>query len=217
MNLKTAFLQRLQEPLPGEKAHKELLPTGRLISSLARSKVTNPILAAVAVHIVVDTEDISMILIERSNYAGVHSGQIAFPGGKVETEDVDLLSTARRESEEEIGIPRISGQCIAPLTSVYIPVSNYEVSPFLLLHDEFPLFALNEREVNSIIVGSLNSFSQPDAIHFRDVTTSLNLVLKNVPGYYIGEKWLWGATALIVSELVAIYRETKILTNSLSF
>jgi len=69
-------------------------------------------------------------LILRTSYNGIHSSQIAFPGGKVEPEDVDLKQTAIRETHEEIDVHPNTINVVRAFTEVYIPPSNYMVYPF---------------------------------------------------------------------------------------
>lgn len=214
MSLREHFIEILTSQLPGEKTHLPLLPSGRKVSSEVRHKAINPISSAVAIHIVMEeTNDISLVLIERSKYSGAHSGQIAFPGGKVETDDLDLLSTARRESEEEIGLSISVGEYIGELTPVYIPISNFDVYPFVILHEKLPELIANEREVEGIIIGSLSSFTAQNAIQYREVEFVKGNKPTKVPGFTIGDKWLWGASALIVNELATIYRAAHELNN----
>jgi 8-oxo-dGTP pyrophosphatase MutT (NUDIX family) len=207
MSFRAHFIELLTKQLPGEIAHIPLLPSGRKVSSEVRHKAINPIPSAVAIHIVIeDTNEVSIILIERSKYSGAHSGQIAFPGGKVDKEDLDLLSTARRESEEEIGLSISVGEYIGKLTPVYIPISNFDVYPFVILHEKLPALTANEREVKEIIISSLSTFSKQNAIQYREVELVKGNGFTTVPGFTIGDNWLWGASALIVNELATIYR-----------
>ena len=207
MTFKEQFIQVLNSQLPGESAHIPMLPAGRKVSSEVRKNAVKPRISAVALHIVIEeTNDISIIFIERAEYGGTHSGQIAFPGGKVEANDIDLLYTARRESEEEVGISIIEGKFIGKLTPVYIPVSNYDVYPFVILHEKFPVLSIDEREVRSFMIASLGSLAKPDAIHYKELAILKDNKMAKVPGFYIEDKWLWGASALIINELVAVYR-----------
>ena len=208
MSFKERFIERLNKQLPGESAHIPLLPAGRKVSSEVREHAIKPMVSAVALHICIEeTNDISIIFIERAEYEGTHSGQIAFPGGKREANDIDLLYTARRESEEELGIPITEGTMIGKLTPVYIPVSNYDVYPYVILHDTFPVLKPDLREVKSIIITSLLDFTKTDAIHYKKMSILKDKPLANVPGFYIEDKWLWGASALIVNELAVVYRK----------
>ena len=95
--------------------------------------------AAVGIHIENNIGGIRLILIERSKYKGTHSQQIAFPGGKMDSSDLNLEETARRESFEEIGFGLSEGRLIGDLSEVYIPVSGFRVKPFVFIHEKFPL------------------------------------------------------------------------------
>src|SRR5690606_39673314 len=84
----------------------------------------------------------NLLLILRNTYNGVHSNQIALPGGQMEKDDKDLINTALRETYEEVGAVPDQIQVIRSLTKVYIPPSNFEVTPYLgLYHKERPFMA----------------------------------------------------------------------------
>ena len=88
---------------------------------------------------------IHLPLMVRNSYPGVHSGQVSFPGGKLEPEDPDLEYTALRESEEEIGVDRRHVEVIGTLSRIYIPPSNFEVRPYLCLFEKrFPFVKQEE-------------------------------------------------------------------------
>ncbi len=79
-----------------------------------------------------DTDNLTrFLLILRKKYPGVHSGQVGFPGGRLEPGDQSLLHTALRETEEEVGTPGSNIQVIRPVSELYIPPSNFQVQPFL--------------------------------------------------------------------------------------
>ena len=118
--------EKINNSLPGLGAHIAFYPL-RFIKHNAEDFL-NFRKSAVAVHIYPSNEssnDFSILLIERSEYEGTHSKQIAFPGGKVDPEDESFEHTARRESFEEVEIPFDAGIFIGKLTEVNIPVSNY--------------------------------------------------------------------------------------------
>ncbi len=91
-----------------------------------------------------------LLLILRKKYKGVHSNQIAFPGGKAELEDDSILQTALRETHEEVGVPPDSVQTIKSLSMVYIPPSNFEVYPFIGLYEKPLSFVIQDSEVESV-------------------------------------------------------------------
>ncbi len=156
--------------------------------------------AAVALHIKVFKSKIHIILIERSKYPGMHSQQIAFPGGKKDNNDLSLQHTARRESLEEIGIEISKGVLVGELSEVYIPVSKFKVKPFVFFHKEYPPLQRNHREVNSIFHCSLDEIDTFTKKSFKDIKINKELTLKKIPGIQYKEHFIWGATALILHE-----------------
>ena len=156
--------------------------------------------AAVAIHISLLNGEIIIILIERSAYNGKHSQQIAFPGGKKDSTDMNLEHTARRESTEEIGFGLKDGELIGELTEIYIPVSGFRVTPFVFFHKEIPNTVLNEREVKSIILCKLKDIDTQTKKIFKNITINNNLILKNIPGIEYENHFIWGATVLILHE-----------------
>ena len=136
----------LNKELPGEKAHLEMAPY-RISSIEAKKRNKNPRLSAVGIHLFFNSKNkLSTILIQRTNKLPTHKGQIAFPGGKKENKDIDLIDTAKRESQEELGIE--NGVLIGQLTPVYIPISNFDVSPFVFFHKNLPNIVQCQNEVD---------------------------------------------------------------------
>ncbi len=183
--------------LPGEKAHKQFYP----LRFESFSKPNNPRLSAVGVHLFKINSEWHFILIERSEYDGHHSKQIAFPGGKKDNTDLDLEQTARRESEEEINISMEFSQLIGQITPVYIPVSNFEVFPFIFFHENIPSFSRSEKEVSDIFLVKITDLVNEKFISKTNIRISDHTNLKDIPCFIFNDKIIWGATALILSEL----------------
>ena len=190
-----------------ETDHLPLLPMGRTLSSEALKSMSNPKESAVGIHCYLNNENNhEFLLIERSEYNGKHSGQIAFPGGKKEVSDIDLMATARRECHEEIGIKITDGILIRELSPVYIPVSNFRMVPFVFYHQEKPILTLNRREVKDVIPLTLEDLSFALSITLRNIPVDKNsLFIRDVPGFEHGTYWIWGATALVLSQLKSTF------------
>jgi 8-oxo-dGTP pyrophosphatase MutT (NUDIX family) len=141
-----------------------------------------------------------LVLIVRNSYEGVHSGQIAFPGGKWETEDADYSVTALRETHEEVGILPNQMEIIKLFTPTYIPPSNFMVYPFFGICKEEVCFVLDPTEVSSIIELPLSVFLSDKIIIEANMTTSYATNI-NVPAFEIEGHVVWGATAMMLSEL----------------
>ncbi len=199
------FLERFSKELqnlPGIKAHKKFYP-------LRFEQIEKPDdvkLSAVGVHLFEKETELCFILIERSEYDGHHSKQIAFPGGKKELFDKDLEETARRESIEEINIEMENAKFIGQITPVYIPISNFEVYPFLYWHDKVPDYDLSSQEVNDVFIVNCSDLLNDDNLSDVDIEISENTKLKKVPSFCLENKIVWGATALILSEIREILK-----------
>jgi 8-oxo-dGTP pyrophosphatase MutT (NUDIX family) len=145
-----------------------------------------------------------VILIERTGGEGVHSGQIAFPGGKSEAGDADLETTALREAVEEVGLDveaagvRVVGQ----LEPFWIPVSGYRVTPVLAFAARRPKLIPSPDEVASIVRAPLGAFL-PDA-KVELVETTVRDFRLRYGAYPVAGHRIWGATARILGQLGAL-------------
>ena len=191
--------------LPGEKAHKKFYP----YRFEFYEKPLNTKLSAVGIHLFQMNSEWYFILIERSEYIGYHSKQIAFPGGKKDPEDINLEHTARRESYEEISISMDSAFLIGQITPVYIPASNFEVFPFIFFHKDLSKLCKSEKEVNEIIFVKCSDLVNDQNISITEVNEAENIKLKQIPCFILNEKVVWGATALILSEVREILLRIK--------
>ena len=142
-------------------------------------------------------------LIVRPTYAGVHSGQIALPGGKVEPQDASLVATALRETEEEIGVRVPEAQVLGALSELYIPPSNTRVTPVVALASERPEYTPDQREVVQVLDFSLAAFVDPDHQTSTLVKVTGNVTME-APSFVIEERIIWGATAMMMSELLMV-------------
>ena len=207
MSFKERFIELLNNQLPGESAHIPLLPAGRKVSSEVREHAIKPIVSAVALHICIEeTNDISIIFIERAEYEGTHRGQIAFPGGKIDEKDTDLIHTALRESQEEIGLSANEENLIGALSPVYIPISNFDVHPFLFLHFNSVALLADNREVSEILSVPLSEIIEDKNIHKRLMTLKDTNETIDVTGFLLQENWVWGASALILNEVKEVLK-----------
>lgn len=197
----TNLLLEIKNGIPGENSHLKMLPSNRTLSSYSLKATSQTKESAVAVILFPIENSIKCILIQRPEYEGNHSGQIAFPGGKKDPSDLHLEYTARRETYEEIGIPISVGLFIGELTQVYIPVSNFLVQPIIYFHEEIPLLIPDEREVAEIFTFSIDELLNENCFSSMKVKFTTSMSQKNVPCFQLGEKQIWGATALILNEL----------------
>lgn len=146
------------------------------------------------------------LLILRKTYKGVHSNQIAFPGGKVEEKDTDLLATALRETHEEVGVHPEKVTLIKELTKVYIPPSNFMVTPYLGLSTERLSFEIQEEEVETLIEVPLTSLLNDRKIFNKKIETSYATNV-DVPAFKLNGYTVWGATAMMLSEVKELVKQ----------
>jgi 8-oxo-dGTP pyrophosphatase MutT (NUDIX family) len=191
----------LNVDLPATNAHAKMVPPNRedLLKNTDFTKIT-PKKAAVMMLFYPKNSQTHLALILRTSYNGVHSSQIAFPGGKVEEDDIDLQHTAIRETHEEIGIHPSIITVIRPFTEVYIPPSNFMVYPFLGYSSRELEFILQEDEVAGIVEFPLAEFMDDKNLVTTTMKTSYAGSI-DVPGFQVNNHFIWGATAMMMSEL----------------
>jgi 8-oxo-dGTP pyrophosphatase MutT (NUDIX family) len=187
--------------LPAEVSHIKMAPLER-IESLKNFDIgiKKPKIAAVMMLFYPKNGITHLVLIVRNSYKGVHSAQIAFPGGKYELQDEIFENTALRETHEEVGIHPNSMEIIKTFTPMYIPPSDFMVHPFLGICKEEIIFVPDPKEVANIIELPLTVFLSDAIITDTNLTTSYANDI-NVPAFKIEEHIVWGATAMMLSEL----------------
>jgi len=199
----------LREPLPGEKAHSQMAPTGRVVNyNLIPDKETYR-KSAVSIILYPSDNSLKCLMIKRPDYDGVHGGQMSFPGGKMDETDEDELFTAIRETHEEIGLQIATDHLLGEMSSVYIPVSKFKVHPFLFFYPENPVLIADPREVDEIFHFELELLSDISTITTTEIIQQGRKILSNVPCYRFHDKTIWGASALMLSELQELIRNQK--------
>ncbi len=153
-----------------------------------------------------DASTIYFPLIKRPQYPGAHSGQVALPGGKVEEGDPDVVFTALREAEEEIGIDAGKVEVVGSLTELYIPISNFLVTPIVGFLDHKPTFIPEQREVDKILPFALHQLIQPEIVKHTSISLGGGKYLET-PYFDIAGEVVWGATAMILSELIHVVKQ----------
>lgn len=203
------FIQSLKEalkqPLPGREAQFRMAHVGRRAYMEAPADARK---AGVLVLLFPEKDDWHVALMERSSHNpnDRHGGQISFPGGSFDPEnDPSLLHTALREAHEEMGIEPKDAEVLGALTDLYIPVSNFHVFPFVACLRAAPVFVPQEEEVSAILTAPISFFTDEKSVQITELVLGGNFVLKDVPCFMVEGRVMWGATAMIMSELTAVF------------
>ena len=184
----------------------ELLPVftdGRLRPRLSPTATARPAAVLVLIHRGRDGEA-RLVLTERLTYDGHHSGEVSFPGGKVELADVDTVETALREANEEIGLDPdvVEIRSAGLLDDVFIPVSDYRISPVVGLASRPLALTPDPREVARILTPPVAAFLPGAPIQMVERTIGDWPI--RYGGYRIDGLHVWGATARILGQLGAL-------------
>lgn len=204
------FLNRIdavvRQPLFALDAHLKMAPIERVqyLQNYDFS-VHNPKASAVLSLFYPKSGRAHLLLIVRSSYPGVHSSQIAFPGGKKEPSDSNLEETALRETNEEVGIDSSDIKILKQWSDLYIPPSNFMVSSFMGLMEKAPEFSLQPDEVSGIIELPVEDLINDNLVQNVRMTTSYAQNIQ-VPAFVIEEHVVWGATAMILSEIKETFK-----------
>ena len=201
---RVAAYARSSRPWPDAPA--ELMPVftdGRLRPRFAPSATAR----AASVLVLVFGDDAGaarLVLTERVAYDGHHSGEVSFPGGKAEPGDADASATALREAREEIDLDPdlVATTVVGVLDEVFIPVSDFRITPVIGVALRAPVLTPNPAEVARILTPPVDAFLPGAPIEIVERT------IRDWPlrygGYRIDDLHVWGATARILGQLGAI-------------
>lgn len=198
----TALTHDLQQPLPGARAQFEMAPRPRAGASALEPPAADARQSGVLILFYPFRGEIYFPLILRPIYQGVHSGQVGLPGGGQEPEDANLTQTALREAFEEIGVPAEDVHVLGTLSPLYIERSNHLVFPTVGWTATRPRFHPDPYEVADLIEARLLDFLDPTLR--RTELWELADRQATVPIFGVANQTIWGATAMILSELLAL-------------
>ncbi len=199
--LYSTLLRCMGNPLPGKQAQMSMLPEGRSLEPSTDS----PRPAAVLLLLYPKNDQWHTVFIKRNEYPGHHSGQVSFPGGKRDDNDKDMAGTAMREANEETGVDESEIRLAGPLSPLHIPVSGFDVHPFVGMLFNTPNFRPDSTEVQYLIESPIRDLLNPA---IRKVTT---MVIRGnearVPFFQVKGETIWGATAMILAEFLSLCRQ----------
>lgn len=201
--LKEIVKHAMTQPLPGEAAQLRMAPSQRVSLKAYDKYLPQARRAAVLALFENQKGEAQLIVTRRKEYPGVHSGQISLPGGKREKFDKDYRDTALRETREEIGVKPDQIAIAGALSELYIPPSNFLVYPFLGLAKEPLELIPEEAEVKTIHRVPLARLLEKSSFKTTVVKARQKQALE-APAFVVDDLVIWGATAMILSEIVAL-------------
>ncbi len=201
---KKTVKETLHQELPGLEAHLELAPQFRIPQMMELNIPDRARKSSVLILLFPENNAVKTVVIVRQNDEGVHSGQVALPGGRQEPQDLDHWHTALREAYEEIGVEPGTVEKAGELSPLYINRSNYLVYPFVGFLDKKPPFIPQHTEVKELLVFDLfQTVSFPNRV-IREIKINETTRFQ-APGYLIQNAFfMWGATAMIFNELMRL-------------
>ncbi len=204
-NFLDTLAKRLTSELPGSNAHEPLraVPAGKVIPKFEHKQPPRP--GSVLILLYEENGELFFPLIKRTDYKGLHSGQISLPGGKKEEGETEN-ETALRETFEEIGVDPAKVEVIGHLSKFFVIPSNFIVTPVIAKIDHKPNFIPDPREVDRIIQANLTDLIHEEAIHTKEILAANQFRLQ-APHFEVEGEVVWGATAMMLNEFRLVVRE----------
>ncbi len=194
----------IQKGLPGNEVQWQMSSWDRLLQNFSMFPIEDARIAAVLILLYPVNDSVHTVFMQRPEYDGIHGGQISFPGGKKEPEDDSVIQTALRETWEETGADPSEIAIIGTLTPLFIPVSNMLVTPVVGWLNEEPQFKYRPEEVSFLINAELKRFLNTSIVKSKPFKIRGELI--EIKYFDYEGNTIWGATAMIHQELLALIR-----------
>jgi 8-oxo-dGTP pyrophosphatase MutT (NUDIX family) len=199
--VKAHLLRRLPGPLPGLPAQQRMAPQPR--RGWRPGSVPDEAKPAAALLLLYEhAGEAACVLTLRASHLPKHAGQVSLPGGALDPGE-SLIEAALREAEEEVGVTRTHVEILGALTPLHIPVSGYVLHPIVGTTRDRPDFVPAHREVAGITDVPLRDLAAPST--WRLTTWRHDGVDFEVPYFAVGGLRVWGATAMVLSEFLALF------------
>ncbi len=204
-----AIRREIESGLPGLAAQQKMAPSVRYKGKTfpeSDSEIKN---SGVLILLYPKYDKLHLVFMKRTEYPGAHSGQVSFPGGKYEDGDKTLIDTAKREANEELAIKPSEINIIGQLSPLFVPISGFKIQPVVAYQNSTPDFVPDPEEVQEVIEISAKQLFKVDNCK----TEILEKDGYKVTAPYFDAKGhhIWGATAMILSELRDILRRTELI------
>ena len=199
----TQLTQRLSQPLPGKKAQDIMMVYPGYPSAVLEAYAQR-VPAGVLILLFPRNDGWHFFLTKRTDRVDHHKGQISLPGGVVQDGE-SLMEAALRETHEEIGVASTLVTVIGSLTSFNIPVSGFEIFPFISWAVAEPMTVIHDAEVDRVFSVSLDSFL--DDRNQKQKKETLRGEMMTIPYFDLGSEQVWGATSIILSEFKTVLKD----------
>lgn len=197
------IVERLKNPLPGAVAQWKMAPIGRARVPAEESILIGYRESAVLVPFIQRENGWHLVLTLRSTYEGVHSAQVSFPGGKFEDGEIHPEQVAVREAGEELGILPHEIEIVGRLSPLTIPVSKMRVQPVIARLSRTSPFLPDSREVSEVLEVPFHYLADRSNVKTVEVIAGKDQRME-VPAFDLGKSVIWGATAMMISELLTL-------------
>ena len=191
--------RRLQGPKPGLVSQLKMVPDPRPGDKTYQEFGDTCLRAGVLVLIYPREDGFYLVLTRRTSQVAHHQAQISFPGGQMDKQE-SAVETALREAAEEINIAAAEVRVLGQLTPLYIPPSNYCIYPVVAAAERRPDFRPSPHEVAEVIEVPLDHLL--DLRNIKREKWPLRGIEVTVPFYFFGGHKIWGATAMVLAELL---------------
>jgi 8-oxo-dGTP pyrophosphatase MutT (NUDIX family) len=172
-----------------------------VLSSRQRRVIEHPPFshAAVLVPLFKKEEDCYLLFTKRSDEVKYHKGEISFPGGVVDEEDLELINTALREAHEEIGLRENDVQIIGILDDI-VTITEFIVTPIVGLFPYPYPFKVSEKEISELIEVPLSHLLDGNSFGEKEIFRGGQKEV--IYTYQYGKHTIWGATARILKQFL---------------
>ena len=197
---------RSNNDLPGWNSHKKMAVIP--INSITEKAFIPPKdakQASVGIIVFKENNKLFFLLTKRTENVEHHKGQVSLPGGAIDRNET-AKNASLRETNEEIGIDSSTLESLGQLSSLYTPVSYFNIHVFLWYSKVQPQIKINNSEVDQVYKISLDELIDNNLVSNTPINKSGFEI--NVPAYNFNECICWGATAMIITELKDIISES---------
>ena len=198
--------RRLREPLPGAASQRRFAPRPIHEDWSPDQTPDSARRAAVLLLLYPGLDEVALPLTLRRTTLSAHAGQISLPGGALDAGE-SVEAAALREADEEIGVDPATVHLLGTLSTLWVSVSNFLVTPVVGVAREAPAFRLHEREVDTLIETPVRRLLDPSAVLWSHRQRGSERI--DYPYFDIDGHAVWGATAMMLGEFVDLFEEAR--------